>query len=606
MTALLQPRATSNPRGVLDRHATASSPFRFVCAVRPILGAAKRGPRTVPGNLIRTGVRLTHLRRRSAAAGGREFGFWRREVWQRIIRSMESMNTSSDGDGRARVTLDDQPLSLAQLDKVYGKRISVDVADSVWRRIVACREIVERIASGEESVYGVNTGFGSLCRKRIDRDQLETLQENLVRSHAVGVGPLVPDEIVRWMILFKVHALGLGYSGIRRQTVECLLSMLNHDVLPIIPEQGSLGASGDLAPLAHMVLPIIGDGTVRCDGIERPAADAFAEHDIAPVRLGAKEGLALINGTQFMSAYAAAILVRAVRLAKHADTIASMTLEALCGSVKPFDDKLHKLRPHAGATETAENFRRLLRDSEVMQSHAKCDRVQDPYSIRCVPQVHGASRDAIRHAIGIVETEINSVTDNPVIFADGSAISGGNFHGQSLALSLDYLAIALAEFAGIAERRVYLLLSGQEGLPALLMRDTGVNSGFMLPQYTAAALVSENKILASPASVDSISTSLGQEDHVSMGAISATKAWRVIGNVETVLAIEQMCAAQALDYRKPLNAGVGPRIALDIIRSEIGHAEQDRLFGKDIQTSLALLRSQRVVKAVEQQTGPLK
>lgn len=475
----------------------------------------------------------------------------------------------------------------------------------MWNRVVASRVVLGRIAAGDAVVYGVNTGFGKLCNKRIGRDDLGRLQENLIRSHAVGVGPAAPDEIVRWMLLFKIHGLGLGYSGVDGNTVQCLLEMLDNDVLPVVPTQGSLGASGDLAPLAHMVLPLLGEGRVRVDGVEMPSADAFRRFGIATVKLGAKEGIALLNGTQFMSAYAAALWVRATRAAKHADVIASMSLEALRGSAKPFDERLHALRAHRGAVTVAANFRRLLAESEIMVSHANCDRVQDPYSLRCVPQVHGASRDAIEHLREIVEVEINSVTDNPLVFADGSTISGGNFHGQSLALGLDYLAIALAEFASISERRTYLLLSGSDGLPVFLMKDTGLNSGFMLPQYTAAALVSENKILASPASVDSIPTSLGQEDHVSMGATAAVKAWRIMDNVETVLAIEMLCAAQALDYRAPLKAGLGPRIAHDVVRSDIEHAEADRLFGEDIHKSLALLRSQRVVEAVEARIGAM-
>ncbi len=504
-----------------------------------------------------------------------------------------------------RMRLTHAPLTFDQLDAAYEHPLTIDIADEFWERVDRSRATVDKIIAMGSTVYGINTGFGHLCRKKIDSNSLGVLQENLIRSHAVGVGRPVPETVVRWMMLFKIHALGLGYSGVRRQPIECLTAMLNHDVLPIIPDQGSLGASGDLAPLAHMVLPLIGHAMVRYQTTERPSAEVFQELHLKSVQLQAKEGLALINGTQLMSAYAAAILVRAFRAIKHADVIASMSLEGLAGSVKPFDARLHEVRPHPGAVTTAANFRRLLGDSEVVESHVNCDRVQDPYSLRCVPQVHGASRDALEHARGIVETEINAVTDNPVIFPDGEAISGGNFHGQSLAFALDYMGFALAELASISERRIYLLLSGQDGLPALLMKDTGLNSGFMLPQYTAAALVSENKILAHPACVDSIPTSLGQEDHVSMGATAATKAWQIMNNVETVLAIEMMCAAQALDYRAPLKPGVGPRIAHGVVREVITHTENDRLFGQDIQTSLALFRSQRVLSAIQNQLGPL-
>ncbi|MEE9294795.1 MAG: histidine ammonia-lyase [Phycisphaerae bacterium] len=517
--------------------------------------------------------------------------------------------SASNQHARAAATtvrLDGSHLTFDLLDEIYERPIRVEIADNVWQRIDASRQVVERIAAGDQAVYGVNTGFGHLCGKRINANDLDKLQHNVVRSHAVGVGPSAPDAVVRLMLLFKIHGLALGYSGIRRDTVCCLQAMLNHDVLPVVPDKGSLGASGDLAPLAHLVIPLIGEGDVRQNGEERPAAQAFAEAGIETVRLGAKEGLALINGTQFMSAYAAAILVRARRVARQADVIASMSLEALRGSLKPFDARLHQLRPHPGAIDVADNFRTLMADSEILASHIDCDRVQDPYSLRCIPQVHGASRDVISHTSGIVECEINSVTDNPLIFDDGTAISGGNFHGQPLALALDYLAIGLSELGSISERRIYLLLNGHDELPALLMRDTGLNSGFMLPQYTAAALVSENKLLASPASVDSIPTSLGQEDHVSMGAIAATKCWQVMNNLETVLAIEQMCAAQALDYRLPLKPGVGPRIAHQVVRQHITHTEQDRLFKDDIEASLAILRAQHVLKAIEKGLGSLK
>ncbi|MEK7730389.1 MAG: histidine ammonia-lyase, partial [Planctomycetota bacterium] len=474
-----------------------------------------------------------------------------------------------------------------------------------WRRIEASEHAVRRIASSSAAAYGINTGFGHLCTKRIPPDQLQALQTNLILSHAVGVGDSAPPEIVRWMMLFKIHALTHGVSGVSRKTVECLMGMLQADVLPVIPTQGSLGASGDLAPLAHMALPMIGQGMVEVDGQRQPSREAFARLGIEPVALGPKEGLAFVNGTQFMTAYAAVIVVRARRLLKQADVIGSMSLEGCAASVKPFDERLHRLRPHPGAIETAENVRRMMADSAILASHADCDRVQDPYSLRCIPQVHGAARDALRHAAAVVETEINSVTDNPLIFDNDEVISGGSFHGEPLALVLDYLAIALAELASISERRTYLLLSGVAGLPVLLIKDSGVNSGLMVLQYTSAALVSENKGLCTPASVDSIPTSLGQEDHVSMGARAAVKCLQVLENTETVLAIEQLCAAQALDFRAPLLPGVGPRIAHAEVRKDITHAAADRLFGDDIQMSLALLRSQRVLRAVEEKLGPI-
>ncbi|MFQ5494852.1 MAG: histidine ammonia-lyase [Phycisphaerae bacterium] len=503
------------------------------------------------------------------------------------------------------VTLDGGPRTIARLDELLGRPLTVELAEAVWRRIDAGAEAIRRIASGSEAVYGVNTGFGPLCTKRITADQLEKLQQNLILSHAVGVGEPAPAEVVRWMMLFKLHALSHGVSGIRRETAECLRRMLCSDLLPVIPKQGSLGASGDLAPLAHMVLPMLGRGRVSVDGRERPASEAMSAAGIETVVLGPKEGLALINGTQFMASYAAVMAVRARRLLKHTDLVATMSLEGLKGSAAPFDEALHRLRPHPGAEEVAQNVRRLMVDSEVLVSHADCDRVQDPYSLRCVPQVHGASRDALRHATEVIETEINSVTDNPLVLDGDRVVSGGAFHGQPLALVMDYAAIALAELASISERRIYLLLSGDAELPILLMKDTGINSGFILGQYTAAALVSENKGLCTPASVDSIPTSLGQEDHVSMGARAAVKCLTVLDNTETVLAIEQLCAAQALDYRSPLKPGAGLRAAHARLREVIPHAEQDRLFSDDIQTSLSLLRSRRMVDAVEARIGPL-
>ncbi len=503
------------------------------------------------------------------------------------------------------IKLDGSNLTLAQLDGCLGNSLHIDMADTVWSRVERSANFAESIASGQKAAYGLNTGFGSLCQKRISLDQIKTLQSNLIISHAVGVGDPAPAEVVRFMMLFKLQALSHGVSGISRPTMTLLKDILNADLLPIVPTKGSLGASGDLAPLAHMALPLLGLGTVSKHGGRHDGATALKSAGLRPVELGPKEGLALINGTQFMSAYEAVMVIRSRRLVKQADIIACVSLEAIMGSIAPFDERLHQLRPHAGAIQVAQNIRNLMTDSDILPSHAGCQRVQDPYSLRCVPQVHGASRDALNHACQTVETEINSVTDNPIIFDNGDVISGGLFHGQPLALTLDYLAIALAELASISERRIYLLLSGIADLPVLLMKDTGLNSGFMLPQYTAAALVSENKGLCTPASVDSIPTSLGQEDHVSMGARAAVKCMQVLENTETVLAIEQLCAAQALDYRQPLQPGIGPRVALEQIRKVIPHAEVDRSFGDDIAKSLELLRDGQVIQSVEQALGTL-
>ncbi|HBQ60664.1 MAG TPA: histidine ammonia-lyase, partial [Balneolaceae bacterium] len=386
-------------------------------------------------------------------------------------------------------------------------------------RVENSRSVVEEALNKNEAFYGINTGFGILANKRVGADQLKQLQRNLILSHAVGTGDLISKDISRLMLQLKIHALGLGYSGISTETFQRLLYFEEHDLIPAIPEKGSVGASGDLAPLAHMSLPLLGFGSFwDKEGKETiPADQVLKKHNKEPIDLQPKDGLSLINGTQLMSSYGAYILEKSMNLLKVADLLGAMSLEALQGSIKPFDKRIHEIRPHSGQQTVAQNVRNLLAESEILESHRNCGKVQDPYSLRCIPQVHGASRDAIAHCVKTVETEINSVTDNPLVFPNGDIISGGNFHGQPLALVLDYAAIALAEMASISERRTYLLLEGHDGLPTLLMEETGINSGFMIPQYTAAALVSENKVLCHPASVDSIPTSLGQEDHVSMG-----------------------------------------------------------------------------------------
>ncbi|MFQ5740843.1 MAG: histidine ammonia-lyase [Acidobacteriota bacterium] len=464
-----------------------------------------------------------------------------------------------------------------------------------------CRRLVERLLEDGTAYYGINTGFGALARRRIAPEQMGRLQRNLLLSHAVGVGELVPKDLTRLMLHLKIHALGLGYSGISLRTFNRLLLFAERDFIPAIPSRGSLGASGDLAPLAHLALPLIGYGFFwdQEGRATVPAARLLQEEDLRPIELGAKDGLSLINGTQLMSAYGAYVLEKSRRLCKVADLLSAMSLEALQGSIKPFDPRIQQVRPHPGQRLVAENVRKLLADSEILESHRHCGKVQDPYCLRCVPQVHGASRDALEHAAEIVETEINSVTDNPLVFPDGAIISGGNFHGQPLALALDYSAIALAELGSISERRTYLLLEGHDGLPKCLMRDTGVNSGFMLPQYTAAALVSENKILCHPASVDSIPTSLGQEDHVSMGSLSALKLLGVLHNVEHVLAIELFTAAQALDYRQPLKPGRGVQLAHDYVRSLIRHREEDDYFKDDLTRCAGIVRGTELVAVVE-------
>ncbi|RPH98405.1 MAG: histidine ammonia-lyase [Lysobacterales bacterium] len=469
------------------------------------------------------------------------------------------------------------------------------------------REIVVAALEDGKAHYGINTGFGVLANKRIDPARLSELQQNLLLSHACGVGEPVPPEITRLMLQLKIHALGLGQSGISRSTFEQLLTFERIGLTPWVPSRGSVGASGDLAPLAHLCLPLIGRGEVWNENQtgKRSAAEALRLCGVEPIQLKAKDGLALINGTQLMAAYGAFVLERTLVLQKEADILAAMSLEALQGSLAPFDERIHRLRPHPGQLSVASNIRKLLERSEIMDAHRDCGKVQDPYCLRCVPQVHGASRDALAYAAHAVETELNSVTDNPLVFENGDIISGGNFHGQPLALALDFAAMALAELASISERRTYLLLEGHDGLPKLLMEDTGLNSGFMIPQYTAAALVSENKILCHPASVDSIPTSLGQEDHVSMGSISAIKLLAVLGNVEHVLAVELLTAAQALDFRAPLKPGHGVLVAHRLLRELISHANQDYEVRNDLDTCAELLRRGDLAKGVEADIGPL-
>ena len=470
------------------------------------------------------------------------------------------------------------------------------------------RKIVERALLDGDAHYGINTGFGVLANKRITRDDLAILQKNILLSHACGVGDPIPPEITRLMLQLKIHSLSLGYSGVSEQTFMQLLELEDKDILPCIPSRGSVGASGDLAPLAHMCLPLIGRGEVWDENLSAgvPAAAVLEAKGVKPIDLQAKDGLALINGTQMMAAYGAFVLERTLVLQREADLLAAMSLEALQGSSAPFDERIHAIRPHNGQQVVAANIRKLLEGSEILTSHRDCGKVQDPYSLRCVPQVHGASRDALDYSRQCVETEINSVTDNPLVFEPDDILSGGNFHGQPLALAMDFAAIALAELGSISERRTYLLLEGHDGLPKLLMKDTGVNSGFMIPQYTAAALVSENKVLCHPASVDSIPTSLGQEDHVSMGSISAFKLLAVLRNVERVLAVELLTSAQALDFRGTLSPGHGVALAHKALRREIRHADQDYEVKNDLDQCAAILRDGSLLNVVESELGQLK
>ncbi len=426
----------------------------------------------------------------------------------------------------------------------------LDLSVAAAGRISHNRLYLDNIIKGGKSYYGINTGFGSLHHVRVNDHELEQLQENLVCSHACGMGDEVPEEIVRLMLLLKVHGLSQGYSGVRPELVQRLVDFYNHGIHPVVYELGSLGASGDLAPLAHLCLPILGKGMVHYRSVKMPAAEALQKAGLQPMALAAKEGLALLNGTQFMSAYITWSLVAAKRLSVWADVIGALSADAFMAKDEPFKPPIHRVRPHKGQIDTAARILRILEGSEIQKLHKT--QVQDPYSFRCMPQVHGATKDVLDTVTNVIETEINSVTDNPIVFHDEDAImSGGNFHGQTLALHADFMAIAMAELANISERRTYLLVSGQRGLPPFLAPNAGLNSGFMIAQYTAAAIVSQNKQYCTPASVDSIVSSNGQEDHVSMGANAATKLRKVILNVQRVLGIELATAAQALDLRRP-------------------------------------------------------
>ncbi len=480
-------------------------------------------------------------------------------------------------------------LSIEELSKYYNQKLVL--SDEAISRIDTNRAYLDKILEGGNTYYGINTGFGSLCNVRIADDELAQLQENLVCSHACGMGDEVPEEIVRLMLLLKVLGLSQGYSGVRKEVVQRLIDFYNLGISPVVFEQGSLGASGDLAPLAHLSLPIFGKGWVRYKGIKRKAIDVLKELPLPPIPLAAKEGLALLNGTQFMSSYATWSLMAAMRLQKWADFIAAMSADAFLAKKEPYRHSIHRLRPHKGQIDTAQQMLEWLKGS-TLQDLPK-QQVQDPYSFRCIPQVHGATKDTTAHVKNVVEIEINSVTDNPIVFHDEDAIvSGGNFHGQPLALNLDFLAIALAELGNISERRTYLLISGQRNLPPFLAPNAGLNSGFMIAQYTAASIVSQTKQYCTPASVDSIVSSNGQEDHVSMGANAATKLRKVIQNVQRVLAIELLTAAQALDMRHPTLSSPSIEKVWSALRQQVSFMESDRLLHTDLMIAEQFLEQQ--------------
>ena len=459
------------------------------------------------------------------------------------------------------------------------------------QQIINSYQNVQKIVKSDKTVYGINTGFGPLCETKISEEETAKLQENLIISHSVGVGKPIAKEISKIMMVSKIHALSKGFSGISLQVVERLILMVEKDIIPVVPEQGSVGASGDLAPLAHLVLPLLGLGKVW-DGEQIVETSAVLQkHQLQPLQLQAKEGLALINGTQFILAHAIKGLEKFEYLLNLADLAAAFSIEAYQGSASPFKKELHEIRPYKGSKLVAKRMLKLLKNSENLEYHENCGRVQDPYSMRCVPQVHGASRNAFEHLKEMAETELNSVTDNPIVISDEEAISGGNFHGQLMALPLDYATLAAAELGNISDRRSYLLLEGKYGLPKLLIESSGLNSGFMIPQYTTAALVTENKTLCFPASADSVPTSLGQEDHVSMGSISGRKFNQVLGNLENILAIELMFAAQGIEFRRPLKSSKIIEENYQILRSKVRRLEEDRLIGEDILTIAEMVRN---------------
>ncbi len=479
-------------------------------------------------------------------------------------------------------------------------RIKIELSKSTREKVIKSWEIVQRIVDKGHAVYGINTGFGPLCTTKISKSETSILQTNILKSHSVGVGKPIPSTIAKLMLILKAHSLAKGYSGISETTLDRILWHIQNDAIPIVPSQGSVGASGDLAPLSHLFLPLIGLGKVRYKKETITTEALFERTGLAPLTLGPKEGLALINGTQFIAAHAVRVVEKLHSVLSQADIIGAMMIEGLQGSVKPFYNELHALRPFKGNIHVAKRVKRLLKGSEIMEDHIDCERVQDPYSIRCIPQVHGASRNAWLHLKELLEIELNSVTDNPVIIDEELTISGGNFHGQPLAMALDYACLAASEIGNISDRRIYLALEGNSpGVPKLLMADTGINSGYMILQYTTAALASENKGLCFPSSADSIPTSLGQEDHVSMGSIGGRKALQVIGNVEKILAIELLTAAQAFEFRKPMKSGIFLEEIHKEIRKKVAFADKDRVFADDIQEGIKMVKNKTIIRLIE-------
>ena len=489
----------------------------------------------------------------------------------------------------------EEKLTLKKVFEIaQGKRKGILIPEVV-EGIQKSNAIVQQVIRSGKTVYGINTGFGPLCDTLISENETQTLQKNLLLTHAVGVGKPIEPLLSKIMMICKVHALCQGYSGIRLAVIERILYCIEQELLPVVPEQGSVGASGDLAPLSHLFLPLLGEGEFWEKDRIVPAKKILDQHQLQPMVLEAKEGLALINGTQFILAHAVLGLQKMKYLLDLADVSGAMSLEGFQGSAAPFKVGLHQIRPFKGSLKVAERMRMLLEGSENLDAHKDCDRVQDPYSIRCIPQVHGASRNAYKHLKKLTTIELNSVTDNPIILSESEIISGGNFHGQPLAMALDYASIAVSELGNIADRRCYLLLEGKYGLPRLLTEKGGLNSGFMIPQYTTAALVTENKSLCFPPSADSVPTSLGQEDHVSMGSISGRKFNQILGNLEKILAIELMYAAQALEFRGSLQCSKLIQKNHQLIRTKVPKLEEDRLLKDDIQNLVDLVHNQTFI-----------
>ena len=505
------------------------------------------------------------------------------------------------------IALGDRPLELAELVALGRTDTRIALSPASREAVARSRAVVTAAVARGGTMYGINTGFGKLAGVRIADDQLALLQRNLLLSHATGVGEPLPLAQSRLAFALRIHNLAFGFSGVRLELIEQAMALWNGGCVPVVPSQGSVGASGDLAPLAHMALPLIGYGEVHCDGRVVDGAEALRRVSLKPLQLAEKEGLALINGTQIMTAIGLLTVHSAALLAKSADIACAMTVEALRGSEKPFQARIHALRAHQGQAGTASNLRTLLADSAVMQSHANCARVQDAYSLRCAPQVHGAAKDALRFAHTVLCTEANSVTDNPLVFPEGDVVSGGNFHGQPVSQALDFLAIAVSTLANISERRIEQLVNPDiSGLPPFLARHPGLESGFMIPQVVAASLASENKSLAHPASVDTIPTSANREDHVSMGVTAARHAERVVHNTAKVLGIEVLCAAQGLDLGEPLRPGRGVAAAYAAVRARVRGLEGDRYLAPDLAAAERLVLDGELVAAVERAVGPLQ